>query len=124
MKLGKNIVINGKKIEAKKITYLQKGKKISIVLDTKTNSRIINFVKDSDLLICESTYLDEKELAEKYLHMTVGQACEIAKKSKVKKLILVHFSQKYDLKEKILLNEARKTFKNSFLGEDLMSFII
>ena len=120
LKQGKDIIINGKKIKAKEITYINKGKKISIVLDTQINDNIEKIAKNSDLLICESTYLDEEETAKQYKHMTARQAAQVAKKSKVQKLVLMHLSQKYEKKENEFLKEARKIFKNTEIAEDLM----
>ncbi len=120
LKEGKDIIINGKRIKAKEITYVDKGKKISIVLDTKINDNIEKIAKNADLLICESTYLDEEEIAKQYKHMTAKQAAKIAKKSKVKNLVLMHLSQKYEKREKEFLKEARKIFKNTEIAEDLM----
>ena len=83
------------------------------------NKNIIPFVKDSDLLICESSFDDKlKDLAKEHLHLTAKQAGEIAKKSKSKKLILTHISQRYDKDIKKLLGEAKKIFKNSSVAED------
>jgi ribonuclease Z len=59
------------------------------------------------------------EKASEYKHLTSHQAAEIAKKAKVKKLILTHISQRYENDKKRILDEARKIFKNSFLAEDL-----
>jgi len=118
---GKNIKYKGKTIKAKDVTYLEKARKITIILDTKINPNCEKIAKNSDLLITESTYADkEKELAKKRKHLTASQAALIAKKSKSKKLILAHLSQRYENKEKIILNEAKKNFKNTFLAEDLM----
>ena len=120
IKEGKDIVYQGKKYKAKDLTYEVGEKKISFVLDTGLNDKIIPFVKDSDLLVIESTYAyDMEETAKEYKHLTSSQAGEIAKKAKVKKTILTHISQRYDKNSKRLLNEARKIFKNSFLAEDL-----
>lgn len=122
---GKDIEWQGKKIKAKSLTYLQKGKKITFILDTKINSGCEKIAKNSDLLICESTYSKlEKDLASEYKHLTAEQAALIAKKSKTKKLILTHISQRYENKENILLNEAKKIFKNTILAEDLMKVIV
>ena len=52
--------------------------------------------------------------------MTAEQAAGIAKKSKSKKLILTHISQRYEKNESKVLAEAKKTFKNVRLAEDLM----
>lgn len=120
LKQGKDIIVNGKKIKANEMTYINKGKKVSIVLDTQINNSIEKIAKNADLLICESTYLDEEETAKQYKHMTAKQAAQAAKKSNAKKLILMHLSQKYEKKENDFLKEARKVFKNTEIAEDLM----
>jgi ribonuclease Z len=120
LKKGKDIIINGKKIKSSQITYKEKGKKITFILDTLFNENMINISKNSDLLICESTYgKKEKAKAKEYNHLTSEQAALTAKKAKCNQLILLHTSQRYENKEKILLNEARKIFKNTKLVEDL-----
>ncbi len=125
LKQGKDIVYKEKKYKVKDLTYKEKDKKISFVLDTSINSRIVNFVKDSDLLICEATFShDLKDKAKEYGHLTASQAAEIAKKSKTKKLFLTHLSQRYEKNPKKLLNEAKKIFKNCFLAKDLDSIIL
>ncbi len=116
---GNDIIWNEKVIKAKNYTYKQKGKKISIIFDTAFNNNAIKLARDSDLLICESTYSEnEKELAKEYKHLTAKEAGKIAKKAKIKKLILTHISQRYENKEKILLNEAKKEFKKVEIAED------
>jgi len=121
LKSGKNITYKNKKYLAKNLTYTDTGKKISIVLDTLLNKNITNFVKNSDVLICESSFSsDLEDKAKEHLHLTSKQAGEIAKKAKVKKLILTHLSQRYEKNPKKILNETKKIFKNSTLAKDLM----
>lgn len=121
---GETITYNGKKITPEKGTYLVPGKKISYVTDTKYDRRLIKFVKDSDALICESTYSEaDKEKAEKRGHFTTKQAAQLAKEAGCKKLYLTHFSQKYK-DDKVLLNEAREVFKNSFIAQDYLKEIL
>jgi ribonuclease Z len=119
---GRNIEINNKILKAKQLTYKKEGNKITIILDTKLTPNAIRLAKDSDLLITESTYSAEhKKLASDYNHLTTEQAAQIAKKSKSKKLILTHISQRYEYREKNLLKEAKKIFPNTLLAEDLMT---
>ena len=119
LKEGKNITFNGKKFLAKNLTYKEEGKKISFVFDTSFNDKIIPFVKNSDLLICESTFGDELEdKAEEYKHLNASKSAEIAKKSNSKKLILTHISQRYSKNPKDILNSAKKVFKNATLAKD------
>ena len=120
LKKGKNITYKGKRFLSKNLTYIEGGKKISFVLDTINNKRIIPLVKNSDLLIMESTYSDEvKAMATAHKHMTVRQDAEIAKKAKVKKLFLTHLSERYEKNPDKILREAKKIFKNSYLPKDL-----
>lgn len=120
LKEGKDIVYQGKKYLAKNLTYEEKGKKISFVFDTSFNDRIVPFVKNSDLLICESTFGAELEdRAEEYNHLTSKKTAEIAKKSNSKKLVLTHISQRYNKNPKKILDSAKKIFKNSRLVNDL-----
>lgn len=118
---GNSITWKGKKINVDKATIIKKGKKITFISDTNLTQSIITLAKDSDLLICESTHLDElKEKTEKYKHLTSKQAAQIAKKTKVKKLVLTHFSQRYkDVKP--LLKEAKSIFKNTIVANDLLT---
>ena len=69
-------------------------KKLTFITDTKKNQNAITLSKDSNVLIHESTYDNEKRRkAEEYFHTTNIQAMEIADQAKVKRLILTHFSQ-------------------------------
>ncbi len=120
LQLGHDITFNNKKIKAKDITYLEKGKKIAIVLDTKFNENAITLAKDADLLICEATYAaSEEEYASEYKHLTSQQAATIAKKAKVKKLALTHISQRYEQNLSIIEKEAKKIFKSTIIPKDL-----
>ena len=116
---GRDIIVNGKKIKAKSVTFLDKGKKISFVLDTLLDSKVIELVRESDLLISEATFSkDEKEKAKEYKHLTSEDAATIAKKSKSKKLIITHISQRYEHMPEIIEKEAKKIFKNTSLVKD------
>ena len=122
---GKDIIWNNKKIKARDLTYMQKGKKITIIMDTCINNNMLKIAKNSDLLITEATYAEkEANLARERSHLTSKQAAQIAKKSKAKKLILTHISQRYGNDENVILDEAKKIFKNTILAEDLMKLEI
>ena len=112
LKEGKNISYKGKKYLAKNLTFNEKGKKVSFVLDTLYEKKIQRFVKESDLLICESTFHSEIESnAREKKHLTSKQAGLIAKESKSKKLILTHISQRYEKNLKKILGDAKMKFK-------------
>ena len=117
---GKSLTFKGKKINAKDVTYTEKGKKLVYVTDTVMCDNAIKLAKDADLLICEATYdksLEEK--AKKHSHMTTHDAATIASEAKVKKLLLTHFSPRYtDLKP--LEDEAKEIFSETKCTFDFM----
>jgi ribonuclease Z len=118
LKEGKDILYKNKKFKSKNLTFKEDNKKISFVLDTSLNKDIVPFVKNSDLLVCESCFGSElEEHAKEYKHLTAKQAGEIAKKAEVEKLILIHISQRYKNSKKIL-KEAKNIFKNTRIAED------
>ncbi len=120
LKQGKDIIHDGKKHKAKDLTFMEKSKKVSFVLDTLDNDKIIPFVKDADLLVCEASFSDDlKEQAKQHLHLTAKQAAEIAKKANVGKLVLTHISQRYEKDFGEISKEAKKEFKNTILVKDL-----
>ncbi|MEX0920492.1 MAG: ribonuclease Z [Candidatus Pacearchaeota archaeon] len=122
LKEGKDITYKGKKYSAKNLTYTEEGKRVSIVLDTALNERIAPFVKESDVFVSESTFdSGHEDKAREYKHLTSEQAARIAKKAKVKKLYLIHVSQRFSKNFKAVLQEAKKVFKETSLPKDLDS---
>ena len=125
---GSDIKINNKLIRYKDLTYKQKGNKISFILDTGICDNAKKLAKDSTLAVIEATFLensvDGKEKAKEYKHLTAADAGRLAKVGKAKELILTHFSQRYEHKENLLLDEAKKIFKNTKLAHDFMSLEI
>ncbi|MFA4960850.1 MAG: ribonuclease Z [Candidatus Pacearchaeota archaeon] len=116
---GKVVEIAGKKIDGKKMIYIEPSKKISFVLDTKMNTSAIEISRGADILVCESTYSKEdKEVADERAHLISTEAATIAKKAKVKKLILTHLSQRYDEIPKVIVKEASEIFKEVVVAED------
>ena len=86
--------------------------------DTRYNEEIIPFVKQVDLLYHEATFADEMEdRAALTLHSTATQAASIAKKAKVKKLLLGHYSTRYK-DPGPLQEEARKLFSETYLTHE------
>ena len=87
--------------------------------DTRYLESIIPIIKNVDVLYHESTFLhDLKKMADYTGHTTALEAAKIARKANVKKLILGHFSNRYnDLS--VFLNEACEIFPETYLPEQL-----
>ncbi len=100
------------------------GRKITYSGDTRPTKSLAKLAKNADLLIHEATLEDELfERAQEDGHSTASEAAEIAKKAKVKRLILTHVSSRYKSTEH-LLEQARKIFSNVNVAEDFMKIEI
>lgn len=71
---------------------------------------IVNFAKDADLLICESSLLEKYGFPEINPHLTAKQAAIIAKEANVKQLMLTHFWPEEDPENYVA--EAKTVFEN------------
>ncbi|MFL2600827.1 MAG: ribonuclease Z [Flavobacteriaceae bacterium] len=99
-------------------------KKYAYCSDTAFNPNLVPLIKGVDLLYHESTFLEKhSELAKITKHSTALQAAKIAKDAGVKKLMLGHYSNRYNDKEHFY-KEATKIFKSVILSEDFKSFSI
>jgi ribonuclease Z len=86
--------------------------------DTGYNTAMLQVIKGVDLLYHEATFADEhKELAKKTTHSTAKQAASIAKEANAGKLLLGHFSSRYD-DLSILEKEAREIFPETYIVND------
>jgi len=66
-------------------------------MDTRVCDAEISLAQDVDLLVTESTFLNcDEDKAARHWHLTAGQAGAIANKANTGKLLLTHFSQRYD----------------------------
>ncbi|HYE53272.1 MAG TPA: ribonuclease Z [Chitinophagaceae bacterium] len=91
-------------------------KTYAFAADTCYNEAIAEKVYGVDLLYHESTYLKELEdRAAARFHCTTTQAAMIAKKASVGKLLLGHFSSKYE-KLDAFEQEAKEVFPNCELA--------
>ena len=120
---GEEVEIDGKIIKPEQVLGKpRKGTKITYSGDTRPCEEMIEFAKDSTLLIHESTFIQQENTnAEEYGHSTSIDAAYIAKQSNSKELILTHISTRYGEEySQIMLKEARSIFENTKIAKDLM----
>lgn len=86
--------------------------------DTRFNTALPPLLQDVNLLYHESTFCQDRQSRTFNTgHSTAREAAQIAKLSKAKKLVLGHFSLRYqDLS--CFLKEAQPIFPNTVLGEE------
>jgi ribonuclease Z len=79
------------------VSVARPGQRVAIVMDTAICDGALALAQDCDVLVCEATFLDaESELAREHRHLTARQAAEIAVQAGVRRLVLTHFSSRYD----------------------------
>ncbi|SCH35567.1 MULTISPECIES: ribonuclease Z [unclassified Romboutsia] len=97
----------------------RKGIKISFITDTRPLLSIPEFIKDSDLFVCEAMYGDDLDISKavKNKHMTFRESANLARLGKVRQLLLTHFSPSLE-NPHIYKENATSIFENTIIGED------
>lgn len=90
--------------------------------DTRYMPDLHQQLKGVSTLYHESTYANDfLQMAEKYYHSTAQQAAQVARDAGVGKLLLGHYSSRYE-DEHILLDEAKNIFPDCFLTDEMAVF--
>ncbi|MFE7977189.1 ribonuclease Z [Streptomyces shenzhenensis] len=78
------------------VSEVRRGQRFAFVMDTRLCDGVHALAEGCDLLVIESTFLDEDAgLAVEHGHLTAGQAARAARDAGVRHLVLTHFSQRY-----------------------------
>ena len=120
IKAGDDFVTEEGKIILNKdlTTPAPKPRSYAFCTDTAYHEPIVNIVKGVDLLYHEATFLEElSDFAKKTKHSTAIDAANIAKLAKVKKLIIGHFSARFN-DISLFEKEARTVFENTVAAEE------
>ena len=92
--------------------------------DTVYNPSMIPIIKGADLIYHDCTYsIRNADLAKKHFHSTAADAARTAVESCARKLMLGHFSARYD-DETCLLEEAKQLFPDTILAKENLTVSI
>ena len=118
---GRKVLLNGKTILPSQVVGQQRpGRSIGYSGDTRPSARLARFFSGCDLLIFDSTYLErDKDKAVERKHSTAREAATLAKKAKVRSLVLTHFSARYQ-NSSALVKEAHAMFPRAIAASDGM----
>jgi ribonuclease Z len=110
------ITASGEEIPNDELTYLPyQPRSYAFCSDTMYYEKIIDIIQGVDLLYHEATFLnDMQNMARQTAHSTTVEAATIALKANVKRLLIGHFSSRYD--DNMLIQfqkEAQYVFPNS-----------
>jgi ribonuclease Z len=97
------------------------GQSFAFIMDTGLCDNVYKLAAGVDLLVIESTFLAaDAEMARLVGHLTAGQAAAVARESGVRRLVLTHFSQRYQDPDQFRA-EARAEFDGDIvIAEDLV----
>ncbi len=97
------------------------GTRLVHVGDIGRTDELEKVARDADLLVIESTYLNEEaDMAQRFAHMTAQKAADLAARAGVKHLILTHLSRRY--RERDVLAEAQAVFPGALVARDFDVF--
>jgi len=100
------------------------NKKYVYTADTIFDVGLVAHAMGANLLYHEATYLqDQTQKAAERFHATTIQAATIAKEASVKRLLIGHFSSKYESIESHVI-EARTVFTNTDLALEGVTFLV
>ncbi|WP_027084670.1 ribonuclease Z [Cohnella panacarvi] len=96
------------------------GRVVTILGDTSPSEKSVALAEDADVLVHEATFatgMEDKAAA--YGHSTFAQAAQIAVKAKAKRLVLTHFSSRYDAEDVAsMVEEVKSAFGNTEAAHD------
>ncbi len=102
------------------VSVARPGQVFAFVMDTRWCAGALELAAGADLLVCESTFLDrDRDLAERYGHLTALQAGALAREARAERLVLAHFSQRYGDDARPFAAEARSVFPEVVAARDL-----
>ena len=90
-------------------------------ISTTSFNKLIEFCKNADLIICESSFL-LKHNSNSKTHMTAYDASILANKTNAKKLLLTHFWPEED--KNLYLEEALQNFQNTEVAQEGKKLIL
>jgi len=91
------IEVGGRIVTVEEVSEHRAGQRFAFVMDTRLCDAVYALAAGVDLLVIEATYLEtDAGLAREYGHLTAAQAGRVAAACGVRRLVLTHFSQRYD----------------------------
>lgn len=115
---------DGRVVTVDEVSVPKPGQSVAFIMDTRPCPGAIELARDVDMLICESTYLStEQQEAHDHGHMTAMDAARVAEEANAKKLVLTHFSQRYQSTDQFL-TEARTIHDDCVVAKDCKRFEI
>lgn len=124
LQAGQSVEWDGRTIEPDQVSQIVPGKRIAFVIDTAPCPNAEALARDADLLVCEATFMEQhRDEAVVSRHLTARQAAALARAAGARRLVLTHFSQRYESLAP-LKDEAAAVFPGVTLAYDRLTLQI
>jgi ribonuclease Z len=130
LKRGGSVTVDGREVRsADVVAPAVPGRVLAICGDTLPCDAAVELARGADLLVHEATFGEARQaMAAERGHSTAAQAAEVARRAGVARLVITHFSARYQQSsgETVddLLAEARAVFPSTDAAHDLMTVAI
>ncbi|HEV8241213.1 MAG TPA: ribonuclease Z [Thermoanaerobaculia bacterium] len=130
LKRGGSVVVEGREVKsADVVAPAVAGRVLAICGDTLPCDAAVELARGADLLVHEATFGQSRQaMAAERRHSTAAQAADVARRAGVARLVITHFSARYQQSsgETVddLLLEARAVFPTTDAAHDLMTVAI
>lgn len=113
--------LDGRRVPLSAVSEPRPGQRFAFVMDTGLCDAVYALADGVDLLVIEATFLStDAALAAEVGHLTAAQAARVAAECGVRRLVLTHFSQRYQDPRRFV-DEAREHFAGDLVvAEDLV----
>ena len=111
---------DGRNVEpAQVLGPTRRGRRFVVSGDTRPCGALERASQNADLLVHEATFADaDRPRALETAHCTAREAAQLAKRASVSRLLLTHFSSRYEDDLSQLVREAREEFPETQLAHD------
>lgn len=115
-----SITVDGERLQAaplaEKLLIVRPGRTLAYVADAlgsrDNREKIVELARGADILFCEGAFLHEdRERADETCHLTARTAGDLARSAGVARLVVFHFSPKYEGRFAKLEQEARQAHR-------------
>lgn len=95
--------------------------RLAFIGDLARTRPLVERIQDVDALVVEATYLDQdRDMAQRFGHLTAAEAARLARRAGVGRLILTHISRRYP--GRLVLEEAQTIFPEVVVANDFDHF--
>lgn len=126
LKAGRDVELdNGTTVRSRDVVGPERaGASFAYLFDTRPCASGIELARDANIVFHDATFASaDVEHAVRTGHSTATEAAGVALEARAQRLLLGHFSARYSSVD-VLVNEARRVFKNTEAADELKRYAI